>query len=315
MGKLAFLYAGQGSQQTGMGQEFYQTCPEFREVFNRVQLDFDLKETCFDNPDNRLKDTRFTQPAMVAYACGVTELLKRRDIQPDLVGGLSLGEYSALYAAGVWTLEDTMKIISCRANAMADASEGIASAMIAVTGLCQTELEACCEKAASVGMVSLCNLNCPGQIVIGGEKAAVEEAARLAREAGARRCIPLPVSGPFHTVLMKPAANALKSFFETVRFKTPGVEIVYNVLGGPNTDGEPIQDLLVRQVMSPVKMQACLEYMLRAGVDSFIEIGPGNTLQGLVRKLANEKGIPLDAIRIVSINSPCDVSAVEELRN
>ncbi len=309
----AFLYAGQGSQETGMGQQFYEDFPEFRAVYDGAHLDFDLKETCFVNPNNMLKQTRYTQPCMAAFACGVTEILKERKVKADFVCGLSLGEYSALYAAGVWSLQDTMKIVSRRGQAMEKASEGIESAMCAILGLDLAKIETCCEEASQDGVVSVCNVNCPGQIVIGGEKKAVSAASHLAREHGARRCIPLQVSGPFHTTFMQPAADALEEVFRQVAFHTPKITVLYNALGGPNTQGAEISNLLVQQVKRPVKMQMCIEYLFKKGVDTFIEIGPGNALQGFVKKTASSMNIDQDCYRVLSVNQPKDIFEVLRL--
>ncbi len=307
MNKIAFLYAGQGSQETGMGQQFYEDYPEFRAIFDGACLDFDLKEACFVNPNNMLKQTRYTQPCMTAFACGVTEILKKREIKADYVCGLSLGEYSALYSAGVWSLQDTLKIVSRRGQAMEEASEGIESAMCAILGLDLAQIETCCEEASQDGLVSVCNMNCPGQIVIGGERKAVSAASHLAREHGARRCIPLQVSGPFHTAFMQPAADALKDIFAEITFHTPTISVLYNVLGGPNALEAEIGDLLVQQVKSPVKMQMCIEYLFNNGVDTFIEIGPGNALQGFVKKTASYMNIDQDCYYVLSVNQPKDI--------
>lgn len=313
MGKTVFLYAGQGSQNIGMGKDLYETFPEFRSVYDRIHLHFDLKAVSFFDLDNNLNNTRYTQPCMVAFACGVTEILKKAGVVPDYVGGLSLGEYSALYAAGVWNLEDVMQIIVRRADAMATASEGISSAMIAISGLDYNQVDACCSAVAEEGVVSVCNLNCPGQIVIGGLKKAVEAAAVLAKNNGAKRCVRIPVSGPFHTSIMKPVTKDLEEVFKHVNFATPKADIVYNVLGGPNIEGMPIEDLLIRQVVSPVRMHECLEYLFAVGTDTFIEIGPGNALAGFVKKTAIYNEIPDNSYRVASIESVDDISTAMTL--
>ena len=313
MKKTAFLFAGQGSQQTGMGERFYESFPEFRDVIDGIHLDFNLKEACFDNPDNMLKKTRYTQPCLVAFACGVTDIMTNKGVVPDYVCGLSLGEYSALYAAGVWNLEDTMRIVSSRGRAMEHASEGVDSAMVAITGMGLEEIEECCARASQEGLVSVCNLNCPGQIVIGGERRAVSAAARQAKAQGARRCVPLPVSGPFHTAFMEPAAETLKELFRTITFEPPKAVVAFNVLGGPNIGGEPIDRLLVRQVKCTVRMQSCIEYLFNQEVDLFVEIGPGTTLQGFVKKTADYLRIDGDKYRVLSINNPEDISAVLDI--
>ena len=202
--KLAVLYAGQGAQHPGMGKEFYEASPAFRAAFDSAALDFDLHRVCFEDPDGVLGQTQYTQPCMVAFACGVTAVLAEKGVQPAYTAGLSLGEYSALEAAGVFTAKQAIELAAYRGKAMADAAKGIACGMTAVLNLDRETLAQCCEQASALGCVQICNYNCPGQLVIGGEKAAVEQAAALAKAAGARRCIPLNVSGPFHTRLMAP---------------------------------------------------------------------------------------------------------------
>ena len=280
--KLGFLYAGQGSQHPGMGADLYETYPAFRAVFDQAQLDFDLKELCFTDPDGKLNQTRYTQPSMVAFAAGLTAVLKEKGIVPDAVAGLSLGEYSALHAAGVFDAKTAVELAAFRGKAMEEAAAGVESAMVAVLGLDREKVREACEEASKLGVVVAANYNCPGQIVIGGEKAAVEEAARLAKEAGARRCLPLKVSGPFHTPLMAPAGEALRTYFEGIEFAQPGVDVIFNCLGGLRAN-ESIPQLLVRQVQSSVYMEDSIRCMARM-VDAMVEIGPGNALTGFVRK-------------------------------
>ena len=218
--KLAVLYAGQGAQHPGMGKEFYEASPAFRAAFDSAVLDFDLHRVCFEDPDGVLNQTEYTQPCMVAFACGVTAVLAEKGVKPAYLAGLSLGEYSALQAAGVFTAKQAIELTAFRGKAMAEAAKGLDCGMTAVLGLDREKLSACCEQAAEAGCVQICNYNCPGQLVIGGEKAAVEQAAALAKEAGARRCIPLKVSGPFHTKLMAPAGDALAQRFAGENFGT-----------------------------------------------------------------------------------------------
>lgn len=209
--KLGFLYAGQGSQHAGMGRDLYEAYPAFRRAFDSAALPFDLHSVCFDDPDGLLDQTRFTQPCMVAFAAGVTEVLRERGIEPDVAAGLSLGEYSALHAAGMFDARTAIELAAFRGEAMQRAAQGVESAMIAVMGLNREALSRACEEASAEGIAVIANCNCPGQLVIGGEKAAVKRAALLAREAGARRCMPLRVSGPFHTPLMASAGEALRA--------------------------------------------------------------------------------------------------------
>ena len=307
MRRTAFIFAGQGSQYTGMGKEFYENYPHFREVFDEANLDFDLKEMCFSNPCNKLYETQFAQPCMVAYAIGITKILMSKGIEPDIVCGLSLGEYSALAAADVWSISDTLEIVSYRGNVMMDASKGIDYSMVAITGLGLEKIKDYCDRASEVGIVSICNINCPEQIVIGGEKKATAEAVRLSKDAGARRCVPLPVSGPFHTAFMEPAAERLGNFFRRIIFNIPTRTVFYNYLGGPNSTGTEISELLVQQVKNTVLFQNCIENMFVNGVDTFIEIGPGSSLSKFVKKTARHNEITEDQYRLFSTETSEDI--------
>ncbi len=195
---MLYLYAGQGAQHPGMGKEFYEASSAFRAAFDAAELEFDLHRVCFDDPDGVLNQTEYTQPCMVAFACGVTAVLAEQG-KPAYVAGLSLGEYSALEAARTSLPSRPLSWQPTAAKPWPTPPSGIECGMTAVLGLDREKLSACCEQAAETGCVQICNYNCPGQLVIGGEKAAVEQAAELAKQAGARRCIPLKVSGPFHT--------------------------------------------------------------------------------------------------------------------
>ena len=211
--KLGFLYAGQGSQHPGMGADLYERFPTFRAVLDSAaaRVDFDLKEVSFTDAKGVLNQTRYTQPCMVAFAAGMTALLAERGIIPAAAAGLSLGEYSALHAAGVFDADTAVELVAFRGKAMEEAAAGRPSAMVAVLGLDRAALQAACNEAAKEGCVVIANYNCPGQLVLGGEKAAVEAASALAKEKGARRCLPLKVSGPFHTPLMAPPGTLWRS--------------------------------------------------------------------------------------------------------
>lgn len=282
--KLGFLYAGQGSQHAGMGRDLYEAYPAFRGAFDSAALPFDLHGVCFDDPDGLLDQTRYTQPCMVAFAAGMTAVLRERGILPDVVAGLSLGEYSALHAAGVFDAKTAVELAAFRGEAMERAAQGIESAMIAVMGLDRDALSSACEAASGEGVVVIANHNCPGQLVIGGEKAAVEKAACLAKEAGARRCMPLRVSGPFHTPLMAPAGVALKARFEQTPFGDMRIPVIFNCLGDVKPEDVSVQELLVRQVQSGVHMEESIRRMAQMGVDAMVEIGPGRVLSGFVRR-------------------------------
>ena len=282
--KLAILYAGQGSQHPGMGKDLYEVYPAFRAAFDAGELDFDLHKVCFEDPDGVLNQTQYTQPCMVAFAAGVTAVLKEKGIRPDYVAGLSLGEYSALNAAGVLDAKTAIELTAFRGKAMAKAAEGIECGMTAVIALDRETLQACCDKAAALGVVQICNYNCPGQLVIGGEKAAVDAAAAAAKEAGAKRCLPLKVSGPFHTTLMHPAGDALAERFKSVAFGPMETPVLFNCLGHEKSEADTIPALLEKQVQSSVYMEDTLRRLGELGVDTILEVGPGKALTGFVKK-------------------------------
>ena len=282
--KLAILYAGQGSQHPGMGKDLYEAYPAFRAAFDAAELDFDLKRTCFEDPDGVLNQTEYTQPCMVAFAAGMTAVLRENGVQADTLAGLSLGEYSALEAAGVFTAKQAVELAAYRGKAMADAAKGIDCGMTAVLNLDRDALAKCCAEAADLGVVQICNYNCPGQLVIGGEKAAVDKAAELAKAAGARRCLPLKVSGPFHTTFMAPAGDALAKRFASEAFGTMQTPVLFNYLGREKTDAESIPALLEKQVQSSVYMEDTLRRLGELGVTDILEVGPGKALSGFVKK-------------------------------
>lgn len=286
--RTAFLYAGQGSQHPGMGREFYETSPEFREIFDKADLPFDIREICFQDDGSRLNQTRYTQPCMVAFAAGVTCLLKKMGIRPVCAAGLSLGEYSALHCAGAWDAQTVIELAAFRGRAMTEAAAGISSAMAAVMNLDHAALQECCLEASTEGVVEIANENCPGQLVIAGEKTAVEKASELARAQGARRVVPLNVSGPFHTSLMAPAGEALRKELEKKPAGLLEIPVLFNCLGDMAPQTESITELLVRQVQSGVLMEKIIRSMKRMGVDAIVEIGPGKVLSGFVRRTAPE---------------------------
>lgn len=304
--KLGFLYAGQGSQHSGMGVDLYENYPAFRAVFDQADPGFDLKEVCFTDSNGLLNQTDYTQPCMVAFAAGLTAVLKENNITPSAVAGLSLGEYSALQAAGVFDAKTAVELASFRGRAMAEAARGVESAMIAVLGLDRAKLQEICDQSSDAGLVLIANYNCPGQLVIGGEKAAVEKAAVLAKESGAKRCLPLKVSGPFHTPLMEPAGKALEEYFRGIEFCEPAVPVVFNCLGNVKSATDSIPRLLVRQVQSSVYMEDSIRTMAGMGLDAFIEIGPGKALSGFVRKTAPQ-------MPVFAVETAADVNALPDL--
>lgn len=284
--KLAFVYAGQGSQRAGMGADFYQEFPEFSSVFDHAPVDFDLKKMCFTASEEQLAQTRYTQPCMAAFAVGVTDLLYQAGIRPQVAAGLSLGEYSALYAAGVFSRGTVISTVALRGRAMEEAAAGLDCGMMAVLGLEREKLQKACAGASELGVVQICNYNCPGQLVIGGERAAVDRAGVLAKELGAKRCMSLKVSGPFHTCLMKPAGDALAACFKRISFGGMELPVYFNCKGGPMEAGDSIAALLERQVQSPVYWEDTIRRMAEDGVDTAVEIGPGKALSGFFKKTA-----------------------------
>lgn len=282
--KLAFLYAGQGTQHVGMGADLYERYPAFRAAFDGAALDFDLKKLCFEGPEEQLTQTAYTQPCMVAFAAGATAVLAGYGVRPAMAAGLSLGEYSALQAAGVFSPAQAVELVAFRGRAMERAVQNRPCGMAAVLHLDRETLAGVCRVASDAGVVEMANFNCPGQIAIGGDAAAVDRACTLALEAGARRCVPLKVSGPFHTSLMKSAGDALREKFKDVAFGAPELPVYFNCTGRPLAPGQSIPALLERQVQSSVYLEDSIRAMVQAGAEAFVEIGPGRALTGFVKK-------------------------------
>ena len=300
---LAFLYAGQGSQHPGMGADLYEAHPAFRAVLDAAGVDFDLKTTMFTDPDGVLNLTEYTQPCMVAFAAGMTALLAERGIVPDYAAGLSLGEYSALQCAGVFTAPQAISLAAFRGKAMAAAAAGRPCGMTAVLGLEREKLQEACRQAAGAGVVEIANYNCPGQLVIGGEQAAVDKAAALAKELGAKRCLPLKVSGPFHTSLLAPAGDALREKFREIAFGAMRIPVLFNCLGREMGPEDTIPALLEKQVQTSVYMEDTIRRLAELGVDTIVEIGPGKALSGSVKKTA-------PAIKTYAVETCADLDAL-----
>lgn len=300
---LAFLYAGQGSQHPGMGADLYEAHPAFRAVLDAAGVDFDLKTTMFTDPDGVLNLTEYTQPCMVAFAAGMTALLAERGIVPDYAAGLSLGEYSALQCAGVFTAPQAISLAAFRGKAMAAAAAGRPCGMTAVLGLDREKLQEACRQAAGAGVVEIANYNCPGQLVIGGEQAAVDKAAALAKELGAKRCLPLKVSGPFHTSLLAPAGDALREKFKETAFGAMRIPVLFNCLGREMGPEDTIPALLEKQVQTSVYMEDTIRRLAELGVDTIVEIGPGKALIAFVKKTA-------PAIKTYAVETCADLDAL-----
>ena len=285
MSKIGFVYAGQGSQVVGMDKSCYDNYQIAKDVFDNIDLDIDVKKLCFEGPIEELSKTSNTQPCMVTVAIIATRLLKENGIVPDYVAGLSLGEYSALNAAGVLTDNDAIDLVRFRGQAMERAAAGIESKMFAIIGLDRELLNEAVNEAKDLGFVAIANYNCPGQLVIAGEVDAVTKASELALEKGARRAIPLNTSGPFHTELLAPASKELKEKFTTVTFNEMQIPVVFNSSAKELEPGTSIAKMLEKQVMSSVYFEDSIRYMISKGVDTIIEIGPGKVLSGFIRKI------------------------------
>ena len=289
--KIGFLYAGQGAQHVGMGKDLYEAYPEFAEVFDKAQLDFDLKEVCFEGPIETLSQTKYTQPCMVAFAVGMTKILANRGIRPAYAAGLSLGEYSALYGAGVFNESQVIDLVAFRGKAMTEAVTGRETGMIAVMQLDRETIKACCKKAEeefsneAFHVAEVANYNTPVQVTVSGDQKVIDRAGELMLEAGAKRIVPVAVSGPFHTSLMKPAGDKLRERFTMEHFGDMQYPVIFNATGKELASDMNIPKMLELQVQSSVYFEDTIKYMMEKGVDTFVEIGPGKTLSSFVKKI------------------------------
>lgn len=286
---LAWIFPGQGAQTVGMGRAFYDASRRAREVFDRADaaLGWKLSSLCFDGPDSELMLTANTQPAILTTSIAMLEALREEFPElpePAYVAGHSLGEYTALVAAGALSLEDAVKLVNLRGKAMQDAVPAGIGAMAAIMGASHDEIMEICRSASEGEIVSPANFNAPGQIVIAGHASAVERAKTAATAAG-QRVIPLKVSAPFHCALMAPAAKALSEAFRSITLSPPRMPVVANVNAKPNLDVAQIPELLFRQVDGTVLWEQSVRHMAESGVDRALEIGPGSVLSGLVKRI------------------------------
>lgn len=304
MSKIAFIFPGQGAQKAGMGKDFYEETSTGREVFDRASelLGFSMPELCFTEND-RLDITEYTQAAMVTTSIAMMKvLMEETGIRPDVAAGLSLGEYCALYAAGVMSADDAITTVRQRGILMQEAVPVGVGAMAAVLAMAAEKIE---EGLKDIPDVWIANYNCPGQIVISGKKEAVELACEKLKEAGAKRTVMLNVSGPFHSGMLAEAGEKLGEFLENVEISDPQIPYVANVTASYVTDKAEVKSLLARQVSSSVRWEQSVRAMLADGVDTFVEIGPGKTLAGFMRKITRDA-------KVVNIETLQDVRALKE---
>lgn len=302
MSKIAFIYPGQGAQKFGMGKDFYDTFPAAKAVFDKADelLDISVTELCFTE-DERLNQTAYTQAALVTTCLAMTAVLKEQGITPDVTAGLSLGEYAAIAAAGGLSYEEAIRTVRARGIYMEEAVPGGKGSMAAVLGMEAVAIEAV---LADMEGAYIANYNCPGQIVITGMKEAVETACEKLKEAGAKRCLPLNVSGPFHSPYLAGAGEKLGEFMKDIELAPLQIPYVTNVTAEFVTDSSQTKELLVAQVSSSVRWQQSVEKMLAEGVDTFVEIGPGKTLAGFIKKINKD-------VKVININQVENIGELE----
>ena len=307
MGKIAFVFPGQGAQKVGMGKEFYDYSPIAKKVFDEASeaVGLDLRALCFEENED-INITEFTQVALLTTSVAIMEVLREKGLQPDVAAGLSLGEYCALVAANSMNYIDAAKAVRKRGIFMQEEVPTGVGGMAAVMGLEAADIESAIEE---IEQVQVANYNCPGQIVISGKKEAVEEGAEKCKEAGAKRTVMLNVSGPFHSDLLKGAGTKLEKVLDEIEIKKPEIPYVANVTAGYVTEQADIEPLLVKQVSSSVRWQQSVETMVKDGVDTFIEIGPGRTLAGFNKKIGKAIGKELTTY---SVGTIADMEAVLE---
>lgn len=273
-----------------MANDLYDNFDQVRDLYRTANeiLEFDLAQVCFQGPEEALKQTRLTQPAIFVHSAALNHLVRERDLAADMAAGHSLGEYSALHSAGALTFEDGLRLVKLRAELMQTAGEMNAGTMAAVIGLNAATLQRVCDEASGAGIVGVANFNSPSQIVISGSTAGVERAMAIAKESGAKRVVPLVVGGAFHSLLMEYAAAGLGEGLDRVQIENGAVPVYSNVTARPVTDAKEIRRLLLKQLTRPVRWMEIIENMIADGATEFYEIGPGSVLTGLLRRICRE---------------------------
>lgn len=302
--KRAFVFPGQGSQAVGMGKDLFENHPESRQVFEEADavLGFPISKVCFEGPEDELKRTAITQPALLTASIAAYRVLRQRGILPEAVAGHSLGAYTALVAGEVLAFGDAVKLVRRRGELMEESGKGRGT-MAVILSLDEDKVALACREASSVGVVEPANVNCPGQIVISGEKAAVLAACEKAKALGAKRAMELPVSGPFHSSLMKEAAVGLRQALEKVVFSAPKTAYYSDIDSVEMMDTTQIKESLVRQLMAPVQWIKTIDKMTGDGCGFFVEVGPGKVLSGLIKKISKDAQVfnagDLESIKVL----------------
>jgi len=309
--KTAFLFPGQGAQSVGMGKDIAQAYPSCAQLFEKANeiVGYDLRQLCFEGPEEKLNSTTISQPAIFVLSAAILEILRAEpatsDISPDVTAGLSLGEYTALYAAGAISFEDALVLVQKRGNLMQAAADASNGGMVSVLGLDEDKVSRLCEEAAGGDVLTAVNFNCPGQIVISGNIDACSRAAELAEKYGAIKAVVLKVAGAFHTNMMQPAADALKEALDTCDIsKELPVKVIANIDTQYYSSADHIRTGLVKQLVQPLLWQKCMEKLLDEGIENFYEIGPGRVLTGLMKRI-NRK------IRVINLS---DLGSIQKLQ-